>query len=358
MNIALLRKLREAGGGFVTLGELGDDPASVRLDLDEIEAFGFAIERHPYRGAAYLGPSPRLCPDQIEWELGTRRVGRRVAVWNRVTSTNDLAARASASAANEGLVILAEEQTAGRGSRGRAWTAPPGSSILMSVLLFPPAPLQDPAWLTAMAAVAVAGVVSEATGRDARIKWPNDVRVDGRKVAGILVERGQGTVIGIGLNVNLDGDDFPEGLRESATSLRRLLGRPLDRSEVVRDLLRRLDHGFDRSIAHGPGWLDGAYRRHSEHLGHEVDVATAAGTVGGRLGDLDLRAGLSVGPCRDRARLIPIREVLAIVNRPDSTRWTAADFDACGWPPPPGTTSREPSTPGEGRGESGLGPGG
>ena len=107
-------------------------------DLDALEAFGFALERHPYRGVAYRGPADRLCPDQIEDGLETRRVGRRIAVWNRVTSTNDLAVRASASTANEGLVVLAEEQSAGRGRRGRAWTAPPGSSILMSVLLFPP----------------------------------------------------------------------------------------------------------------------------------------------------------------------------------------------------------------------------
>ena len=121
--------------------------AAPRRDLDELESFGFALERHPYQGVAYRGPSARLCPDQIEYELGTQRIGRRIAVWNRVTSTNDLAARGRF-AANEGLVILAESQTAGRGSRGRRWTAPAGTSLLMSVLLFPPEPLTDPAWLT------------------------------------------------------------------------------------------------------------------------------------------------------------------------------------------------------------------
>ena len=101
-------------------------------------SFGFGIEQHPYRGASYVGPADRLCPDQIEHELATRWLGRRIVVWNRVTSTNDLAARAGASGSNDGLVILAEEQTSGRGRRGRSWTAPPRSSILMSVLLFPP----------------------------------------------------------------------------------------------------------------------------------------------------------------------------------------------------------------------------
>ena len=160
-------------------------------------SFGFGIEQHPYRGAAYRGPAERLCPDQIEHGLATRWIGRRIAVWNRVTSTNDLAARAGTSASNDGLVVLAEEQTAGRGRRGRSWTAPPRSSILMSVVLFPPPHLAPAvpeaafgcAWLTALGAVATAEVVAAWTGRDATIKWPNDVRVDGRKIAGILVER-------------------------------------------------------------------------------------------------------------------------------------------------------------------------
>jgi len=313
VNIPLLIRVRGAGGGFVPIGELGDDPASVLADLAEIEAFGFGIERHPYQGVAYRGPASRLCPDQIEWELGTKVVGRRVAVWNRVASTNDLAAKAAASAANEGLVVFAEEQTAGRGSRGRAWTAPAGSSILLSVLLFPPIPLQDPGWLTALAAVAVAGVVSEATGRDARIKWPNDVRVEGRKVAGILVERGQGTVIGIGLNVNVVA--FPPGICDSATSLRDLDGRLHDRSEVARAIIRTLDALYDRAIESGPGSLNDGYRSMSEHLGQVVEVATASGPILGRLVDLDLRSGLVVERDDGQTRVIAGRDVLGIFDR-------------------------------------------
>src|SRR3954462_8992189 len=115
MNIPLLRRLRDARGRFVPTHELGPDLAGIIDDLDELEAFGFALERHPYWGVAYRGPAGRLCPDQIEDRLETRRVGRRIAVWNRVTSTNDLAVRAAGSTSNEGLVVLAEEQSVGRG---------------------------------------------------------------------------------------------------------------------------------------------------------------------------------------------------------------------------------------------------
>src|SRR4051794_14670330 len=314
----LLDKLRDAAGQFISLAELGREAGRVRGDLEALEAFGYQIEHHPYLGAAYRGPTARLCPDQIEHRLGTRRIGRRIAVWNRVGSTNDLAARAASTMANDGLVVLAEEQTAGRGQRGRTWTVPARSSILMSVLLFPPpelAPLGPEAalgcaWLTALAAVATAELVTSWTGRDARIKWPNDVRVDGLKVAGILVERAlplagparrdldpgpslPGVVIGIGLNADLDLEAFPPELRQRATSVKILSGAAaIDRSELARDLIRRLDAWYELGLTGGPATLSAPWRDRSEHLGQVVRVVTPGDRLCGRLVDLDLREGM------------------------------------------------------------------
>src|SRR5262249_26794716 len=159
--------------------------------------------------------------------------------------------------------VFAEEQSAGRGRRGRSWSAPPRSSILLSALIFPTGPLDDPAWLTALGAAAVAEVVAEFAGADARIKWPNDVRVDRRKVAGMLAGRGSGGVVGIGLNVNVDPADFPPDLADSGPSLLRLAGRPLDRSEVARRLLQRLDHWYAVGLEAGPASLDAPIRARS-----------------------------------------------------------------------------------------------
>jgi BirA family biotin operon repressor/biotin-[acetyl-CoA-carboxylase] ligase len=314
VNIPLLRQLREAEPYFLPLVELGTDLERLQGELDELEAFGFVLERHPYLGVAYRGPADRLCPDQIEDGLGTIRVGRRIAVWRRVSSTNDVAIRAASSMANEGLVILAEEQSAGRGRRGRTWTAPPGSSILMSVLLFPPVELAETAWLTALGAVATADVVAAWTGRDAEItiKWPNDVRVGGRKIAGVLVERGQGAVIGIGLNANVEPGEFPPELRGSATSLGIVAGRRIDRSELVRALLLRLDHWYELGRLRGAESLNRAWRDRSEHLGQNVIVTTLQGPVPGRLDDLHLQYGLSLSLPDGRHRQIPIPEVLAV----------------------------------------------
>ena len=296
MNIPLLDRLRAADGLPVAWSDLDRDWPTARDDVDELAAFGFAIDRHPIQGPAYLGPADRLCPDQIEHGLDTRLIGRRVAVWNRVASTNDLAARASSSRANDGLAVFAEEQTAGRGSRGRTWTAPPRSSILLSILIFPPPPIDDPGWLTALGALAVADVVVDLTGADPRIKWPNDVRVDRAKVAGILVERGAGSVVGIGLNLNTDEAGFPPDLAGVATSVRRVAGRTFDRSDVARRLLRRLDHWYDLGRTVGPASIDAAIRDRSEHVGRLVAVEVAGRTVTGRLVAIESGRGLAIDP--------------------------------------------------------------
>jgi BirA family biotin operon repressor/biotin-[acetyl-CoA-carboxylase] ligase len=230
--------------------------------------------------------------------------------------------RATASAANDGLVILAEEQLAGRGRLGRMWISPPRSSILMSALLFPaprvagmvPEAAFGCPWLTAVGAVATAEVVARWTGRQATIKWPNDVRVGGRKIAGILVERtlapresdsqqrstavassGQGVVIGIGLNANVKLDELPDDLRSSATSLQiERGGKPVDRSDLCRDLIQRLDHWYELSRRAGPRSLNIPWRALSEHPGQIVQVATPGGSVIGRLIEMDLIFGLAL----------------------------------------------------------------
>jgi BirA family biotin operon repressor/biotin-[acetyl-CoA-carboxylase] ligase len=190
----------------------------------------------------------------------------------------------------------------------------------MSILIFPPAHLRalrleahaGNAWLTALAAVATAELVTDCTGRAARIKWPNDVRVQGRKVAGILVERAltpaylapadgaggappQGVVIGIGLNVNVDEESFPADLRPRATSLAILGGSAsIDRSQLARDLIRRLDAWYEQILSYGPGVLNDPWRARSEHLGNMVRVVTGDHELRGRLIDLDLDRGLTL----------------------------------------------------------------
>ena len=265
LDMELLERLKSRAPGWLKLEELagreGVAGEEVESALEALEGFGFQFEHHPYTGIRYVGPAERLCPDQMEWKLATKLVGRRISVWNRVVSTNDLAMRAARSRANEGLVVLAEEQTRGRGRRGRQWFAPPRSSILFSVLLFPSRGCRGARLLTSLGAVATAETIEQATGLEIEIQWPNDVCVGGRKLAGILVEQSAGTVIGIGVNVNASADDFPMHLAHQVTSLAILTGRRWDRSELCRRLIERLDHWYGASNADGP---QGVWSRFAE----------------------------------------------------------------------------------------------
>jgi BirA family transcriptional regulator, biotin operon repressor / biotin---[acetyl-CoA-carboxylase] ligase len=211
----------------------------------------------------------------VSTPLGAPRVHHR-----RTDSTNARARELAAAGAPHGTLVTAGEQTAGRGRQGRTWSAPPGRALLMSLVL-----REWPRLLPLAAALAVAEIASQAT----TIKWPNDVLLDGRKVAGILVEgRSQEgwMVLGIGLNVALRGDDFPPELRDSAATLGR---DPAEVESTLHELLGALD-----------GWLSvphddvvGAFRARDALAGREVSWADRRGVAEGIDGDgrLLVRAG-------------------------------------------------------------------
>jgi BirA family biotin operon repressor/biotin-[acetyl-CoA-carboxylase] ligase len=156
----------------------------------------------------------------------------------------------------EGAVAVCEEQTGGRGRLGRIWEAPAGSSILVSMLLRPP-PERRAAELTLVAGVATAVVVERATGLAAQIKWPNDVMLDRRKVAGGIAEQKDGAVVlGIGLNVEQGPDELPTGTKAPAGSLRSVTGRMLERGPILADLLHELEQRYE---AWRDGGLDAIY---------------------------------------------------------------------------------------------------
>lgn len=151
----------------------------------------------------------------------------------------------------EGALAVAEHQTAGRGRLGRTWDAPPGTAITASVLLRPPAgaPIQQ---LSLVAGLAVAETVEDALDLSAQLKWPNDVMVNRRKIAGILAEARDGIVVlGIGLNVNQTSEQLPQDARVGAASLRTIDGNERDRAPLLADLLARLEQHYDAWVAGG-----------------------------------------------------------------------------------------------------------
>jgi BirA family biotin operon repressor/biotin-[acetyl-CoA-carboxylase] ligase len=227
-----------------------------------------------------------------EWQLDTRRVGRRVLVFDRLDSTNSLAAALAIHPDNDGIAILAREQTAGRGQYGRTWLCPAGAGVLLSVLNFPPAALRRPALLTAWAAVSVCETIGTATGLQPQIKWPNDILIQGRKVCGILCEQaltsggGGSTVVGIGLNVNQSAAAFAEAALPEAGSLAVFTEQTQDTDEMARRLLAQLDEEYDRLWQGDLATLEATWKQRVGLLGKRVVAECLDGAHHGRLLDL------------------------------------------------------------------------
>ncbi|MEY2537554.1 MAG: BirA family transcriptional regulator [Verrucomicrobiota bacterium] len=187
---------------------------------------------------------------KLQAGAGGRIIGREIAVIKSTTSTNDFILQKISPATPEGLVVFAEQQTAGRGQRGNRWESPAGQGLWFSVFLRPELDLQDSAALTTWAAKSVSHSIAHEFALETKIKAPNDIYLNGLKVAGVLVEmRAQEkarhfAVAGIGVNVNQSIEDFPKELRGRAISLAMALERRVDRQEFAIALLRQLDQTY------------------------------------------------------------------------------------------------------------------
>jgi BirA family biotin operon repressor/biotin-[acetyl-CoA-carboxylase] ligase len=235
-------------------------------------------------------------PVRFHAQLQTRAFGRNLIFEPSVGSTMDLARDAAAHGAAEGTVALTDEQTAGRGRLGRSWVAPPASNLLLTLILRPPttALLRQLAMITPLAVV---DAVGDVTGLRAEIKWPNDVQVSGKKLAGILIESHTGddgaitALVGPGINVNFDPRDVDE-IRDIATSLRVELGHEVEREALLASLLLHIELLYDAASA-GQSPRD-RWRERLVTLGQRVVVTEAARTTEGIAEDVDSEGALLV----------------------------------------------------------------
>ena len=204
-----------------------------------------------------MSPSDRLEAEKLRAALGACLIGREIVVLAETTSTNDVVAQMAVDHA-EGLVVIAEKQTTGRGQYGRRWESAAGKGLWLSVLLRPEIALADSGRITDFLARAIAATITEEIGVPATIKPPNDVYLGKRKVAGVLVEMrvdasgGYCAIAGLGLNVNQARDDFPPELRETAGSLALAAGHSLDSFALTVALLRRLDDDYGKATLLSP----------------------------------------------------------------------------------------------------------
>jgi len=238
--------------------------------------------------------------------LDTQVIGRMAYTYDSVGSTNDVAHRLARQGTPEGTIVLADVQTAGRGRMGRRWEAPAGSSLLFSLVFYPRLEPQQTNRLTMCCALGVAEAILETTGLPATLKWPNDVLVHGRKVAGILTETGltgdrlDWAIVGIGINVNFDRHALRD-LAPQASSLASEAGHRVSRQQLLHALLKRIETRLPELDR--PDLLVEAWRSSLSTLGHRVAVATTGAIV----------RGLAEAVDRDGALLI--RDDLGRIHR-------------------------------------------
>src|SRR5271154_1687191 len=247
----ILSALRENVGGVsgAQLAEqLGISRAAVWARIEELRRVGYEIQAGPHFGYRLIGSPDVLHADDLLSRLGkTKIIGRDIQVFEQTTSTNDVVEKLARDGVKEGVVVFAESQTKGRGRLGRKWISPGHKGLWFSVLLRPELRPQEATQLTVASATALRRAIQAETGLQPEIKWPNDILIGGKKVAGILTElsaeldKVRYVILGIGIDVNLDANEFPADLRKIATSLKIEAGESFSRPALAVAILQELD---------------------------------------------------------------------------------------------------------------------
>ena len=285
----ILALLRSEPGAYRSGEEmsrrLGVSRAAVWKAVETLRREGYEIVSAPNRGYRLSAAPDDLRPGELAAALRGRLVGRTVVCLDTVDSTNSEVKRRAAGGAPEGLAVLSDEQTAGRGRRGNAFQSLKGKGLFCSVLLRPQVPLEALSQLTAWTAVAVCRAVEACCGLTCGIKWTNDIILNGKKLCGILTElefeaesaAAVAVVLGVGINVGQAEADFGPDLAPTAVSLTQALGRPVRRAELAVHLLAALDEMY-AAFPQGKAAYLAEYRRRCVTTGREVALVGADGS--------------------------------------------------------------------------------
>ncbi len=234
-----------------------------------------------------------LTAARIRQGLGTKRLGRRIDVHPELASTNRTARALAEAGEPEGAIVIAEAQTRGQGRMGRQWLSPAHLNLCISFVLRPRLDPAESAKTTLLAAVAVADTLTPLVPCAPRIKWPNDVLLGGRKVAGILSElvcepgRTSFVIVGIGINLNFPRNLMPPAIRERATSVMEETGKPVDRAAVARSLVRNLDNRYIEFEERGFAPIARSWNGYARMDGQWVRARTSEQERVGRVRELD-----------------------------------------------------------------------
>jgi BirA family biotin operon repressor/biotin-[acetyl-CoA-carboxylase] ligase len=303
VDATILRALRSADGepvgGADLAQQLGVSRAAIWARIEELRSLGYEIDANPHDGYRLRSSPDVLHADDILASLpGAQAIGRDIRVFEETTSTNDVADKLGRDGVKEGVVVLAEKQTKGRGRLGRNWVSLRGKGLWFSVLLRPPLPPQFATQLTIASATAMVRALRASTGVACEVKWPNDLLIRGKKVCGILTEMAaeldsiKHVVLGIGVNVNFDPNDFPPEIRKIATSLKIESGRAFRRCEIVAAILHELDADYRRILRGDFESIANEWEAACTTIGHNIEIASGNRVIAGRAESLDSEGAL------------------------------------------------------------------
>ena len=286
--LGLLReRMPEPVSGEEISAKLGVSRTAVWKHIQSLKNTGYDIESVPKKGYILHKAPDLLSPEEIVAHLKTKWVGHHIHYLKEASSSNEDQGCA------DGLVVVAEEQTRGKGRLSRGWFSPMGYGVWCSVVLRPPFMPSEASKCTLLAAVAVIKAINRYKGVNAKIKWPNDVLLEGKKMVGILTEMSAEfgkinyIVIGTGINTNVPKSIIPDELKELAISVADVAQEQIERVQILADYLKNIEDLYETVLRDGFGPVLDEWRKYSDTIGQAVKVIAPDKTYFGTAVDID-----------------------------------------------------------------------
>lgn len=297
MKERILQELKNHAGQYISGEEISGilqvSRTAVWKCINQLKDMGYVIESQTKKGYRLLESPDSLLPQEMKGNINTEVIGQNLTFFEQVDSTNLYAKRIAEGGFLDGTVIMANEQLNGRGRMGRDWVSPKGKGIWMTIMLKPRISPADASKVTLLAACAVCKAIEEISGLYTKIKWPNDIVLNGKKLCGILTEMSAEIdeinylIIGIGVNVNIDLEDFPKELQAIATSIKIEKGLGVIRKELAAGIINNFERYYKGFIKTGSikDYIN-EYKERSAVLGKEVRVTSSTLEIQGTVVDI------------------------------------------------------------------------
>jgi BirA family transcriptional regulator, biotin operon repressor / biotin---[acetyl-CoA-carboxylase] ligase len=302
MDEEILQLLREDPTAFLSGEEISRhlrvSRTAVWKRIQRLKARGYEIEASTRSGYRLIGSPDLLTPSEVKSILKTECMGKTIHYFDTLDSTNAKAYQLALEGAEEGEVVISERQERGKGRLGRQWFSPPFLNLYLSVILRPNISPHQASLITLLAAVATADAIREFSGLLPLIKWPNDILLRDRKVAGLLneirseIDRIHFVILGVGVNLNSDESMFSKEIRAVATSLRIEMGQTISRKVFLRVLLQELERWYSIFMNEGSPAILKAWRSRAHIKGRRVKITSFGETLSGTAINVDSEGAL------------------------------------------------------------------